>query len=303
MADFLNALIEFLKKLLAILQPPVEPPPVEPPPVEPPPSEPAVTDVKWGILKSRRIENGLTLAGKFTPAVVQIQDRPVADGRKGAPIPVLAPAMEYIAKINDAQGLQYAQSVGKMWINSAYADGETPKAESISVQHNYVSWDKEQSGCAKLRCFKNTESFPFDPALVNWQTRSDLFFKAQATNLDNTKYILVGADISCYLPLMSRSSGGGTGELWLALDEIEPFPQLPVVVTVLPEFPGTHLNVRDKPNGLLVAQYLSGEPVVVLEYRTTGTDVWGRTSKGWICLRMGNEEFTTWHLDTPCVVY
>lgn len=287
-------------------EPEPEPEPVPEP--EPQPEPPVVVnDVKFGILKKQRIENGLTLAGRFTPAVVQLNDRPVADGRKGQQIPVLRSAQDYLRAINDDPGFKYAMSVHMMWINSDYEPGETPRAESIGSQLNFVSWTRELNECGLLRCFPNTQDFSvFDPVKVNWYTRPDVFWKPIATNLEGDKWINPAGDVDCFIPLMARANKGGTGELWLALKEIEPFAELPVDVTVLAS---PHLRIRKQPGQgqAVLGNYAQGKVVTLLEYRPLGASVWARTKDGWICLLLatapGERQFmTSWRLETPGVI-
>jgi len=285
-----------------------EPEPVPEPQPEPAPEpEPGVVDErKYGILRKQVIENGLTLAGKFTPATVQLQDKPIPDSRKGAPIPVLPSAWEYMRKINDDAGYKYARSVHMMWINSDYGEGETAHAESIACQLNFVSWKREENRCAGLECFPNTQDFSgFDPAKTNWYTRPELFFKAIATNLDNSQYINVAKDVDCFILLMARKSNNGTGELWLALDEIEPFPALPIEVTVA--YDGVRIRERAGIDAEILGRRNRGDKATILEYRPLGASVWGRTRDGWICLLYaplaGVRQFmTSWRLETPGVI-
>jgi len=277
----------------------------EPTPTPEPEPIPNADTVKYGILKTQIIKNGLTLNGKYTPAVVQIQDSPRPSGSKGGAIPVLPAAAEYIRKINNERGAHYAlETVGAMWINTPWNPGEIPHAESITCQHNFVSWEKEQNGCAKLRCFMNDEKFDFDPARVNWHTRPDLFFKAIALNLQG-RFINVQNDVDCFIPLMARHSNNGTGELWLALSEIEPFAELPAKVKI----EAGKLNIRKTPgmDGEDIGDYIAGEDVTLLQYRPIGASVWGRTDRGWICLLLadkpGQRDFlTSWRLETEGVI-
>lgn len=287
---------------------PIAPPPAPAPEPAPQPGPGVVNDVKYGILRYQRIENPLTLSGRFTPAVVQLQDHPAPNSGKGMVIPVLPSAWDYMRKLNNDKGYAYCRSVGDMWINSPYT-GDDAKAESISVQCNFVSWTEVVNHCMKLRCFPNNQDFSiFDPAKVNWESRPDLFFKAIATVLDGSQWINPGTNIDCYIPLMARRTNNGTGELWLAENEIEPFPELPVRVIILPKGTG-HLTVR-KSFGVeseVIGSYSTSEVVTLLEYHPIGASVWARTRDGWICLLLaempGQHRFlTSWTLETPGVI-
>ena len=283
--------------------PPVIVAPPEPAPQPEPQPAPEISTVKFGILKTQIIENGLTQNGKYTPAVVQIEDEAKPDSKKDNQVPIRSGAEHFTRAINDERGGHYAlDTVGAMWINSP------GKGESISCQHNFVSWEKEANNCAMLRCFQNDEAFDFDPAKVNWHTRSDVIFKAMAIDLQGD-FAKVGDGIDSFIPLMACSNAdGGTGELWLALDEIEPFPALPCTVTVLPGESG-HVNIRETPGllGKFAGTYDAGDGIILREYRTLGASVWARTQDGWICLLLaekpGQRDFlTSWSLETAGVI-
>ncbi len=235
------------------------------------PVSPQVDTTHFGILKTQIISNDLTKAGKYTPAVVQLQDRPIADSRKGMSLQLYDQLKAYIRATNDDKGANYAlNTVGAMWINNP------PNAESIACQHNFVTWNTEQNNCAKLICFQNDDPFQYDPQSFNWFTDSTLFFKALAINLKGN-FSKVGNGINCYIPTMARSvASGGTGELWLALDEIEEFPALPVTVTIKN----------------------TGQKATLYKYMCRGSGVWALSDIGEIQLVNYTTEYTDWHLNT-----
>ncbi len=298
------------------LAPANEPAPTpEPEPIPTPqPAPGVVNELRYGILRGFGIDNGLTNppadSGRrpgYTPAVVRINDHPSPgpvgqELKKGASIPITDSERAFVAAINNEQGAHYVNdTIGAMIINSP------GKAESISCQANFVSWPTTAQGCAKLSCFQGDEDFgKFDPAHVNWHRRPDLFFKCLAVNLQGDKRIKVANDVDAFAPLMARSKvQGGAGELWLDLKAIEPFPELPIDITI--QVPV--LNIR-KSFGLDaedIGDYISGDVVTLLEYRPIGASVWARTTDGWICLLLaehpGQRQFlTSWTLDTPGVI-
>ena len=280
-------------------------------PTPEPSSSDVVDDLQYCIIKHKPRD---AIPGKYAPDTCPLQDHPVPDRRKGAAILVMPLAWDYMRKINDDQGYKYCRSVNAMWINTAY-DQEDPDAvahaESISCGGNFLSYKKGdvENDCIKLQCFPNNQDFSiFDPQTVNWFTRPDLFFKAIAINADGD-LINVRDGVDCFIPLMARTTNNGTGELWLGLDYVELFPELPVTITVLPDDPDHKLNIRESPGiaGEDIGDYASGEQITILQYKPLGASVWGRTRDGWICLllagRPGQRQFlTSWKLNTVGVI-
>lgn len=302
-----NGKTEVLGRSTIAVEPfPVPVVPPEPGPVDPAPVDGVVDDICYGVLRFRSISNALTNAGKFTPAVVPLQDVSKPNDGKGAAIPVRKSAWNFMQKINDAAGFKYCQSIGAMWINTPYSDPLQAHGESIDCMCNVISWkqDDVKNTCYRLISFQTSDNFDsFDPNEVNWHRHPEWFIKAQSVNLNGSSWIKVRDNVDCYIPLMARSTkDGGTGELWLDMREVEPFLELPCTVKVVEEI---GLNVREKPGieNALKGSYLLGESVIILEYRPLGNMVWGRTAKGWICLRLSNGTFpTTWTLKTPRVL-
>jgi hypothetical protein len=100
-----------------------------------------------------------------------------------------------------------------------------------------------------------------------------------------------------YYPLISRNI------LWFPLEKLEPFPTLPLVVTIQA---GLGINVRQEPR--VEAQKVRAIPwgamVEILEYKPVASSVWGRIIDGWIALcyypsgSAGPQYFTTWYMQT-----
>ena len=90
----------------------------------------------------------------------------------------------------------------------------------------------------------------------------------------------------------------------MPFERIELFPKLPVKIRVNPTtFPW--LLAREKPSqtSTKTGKYLPLEPVTVEEYAPRGTNVWGRTERGWIALCLypwgGRLRYlTTWKMKT-----
>lgn len=263
--------------------------------------------MNFGII--RTIESKYLTWIKLLPATVPMQGIPSGEG-KGAALPIDSDKWHFIEAINNAKGYEYARSIGKMWINSAY-DKDIPyseaHAESIEDSGNFVSWEEENNGHLNIRAFDQQEKMMqlFDPAVINWHTRPYLFIKATATNFTRQLFN-VGKAIDCYLPLIRRTDGGGTGELWLPERKVERFPTLPYMVTVTVTN-GLRIRANYSTDSAQIGSYVYKQDIVILAYRLIGASVWGMTDKGWVCLLLadfpGQRLFTTsWVLKSQGVV-
>lgn len=283
-----------------------EPFPIDPVPEPQPEPEVVVDDIQYGVLKFQVIGNELQRMGRYTPAVVQLQDVAKPNSGKGASIPVHQSAWDFMRKINDDRGWNYCKSIGAMWINTPYTDPLNARGESIDCMCNVISWYKNdvKNGCYHIRCFQSVEDFQrFDPAKVNWHMRPELFIKAQSVNLDGSKWIKVRDGVDCYIPLMARAvRDGGTGNLWLAMSEVEPYPSLPCKVKVA-KTDGLYVRQLPDTESAIIRAYSYEEEITLLEYAPLGAWIWGRTKLGWVCLRNNYGEFlTSWVLETPRIL-
>lgn len=284
-------------------------PPVGPAPEPPPTSVPDVqSDILYGIIRTQKIQNPLTLGGKFTPAVMRINDKsvdawPAVAGQKGAACDVTPSRQAFVDSLNsDPKGADYVNNtVGAMLINSP------GHVESLDCQHNFVSGTIIQNNCLKLNCFQSDEDFAPFMGVVNFDSRPDLIFKCLAENLGGT-FSKVGAGIDAYAPLTATSkSQGGTGEMWVGLEYLEMFPTLPVDVTITST---SGLNIHSTFSfdpATKIGAYSDGEKVTIYAYRPIGASVFGQTDKGWICLVDRRTSptgtfYTSWHLDTDGVL-
>jgi len=154
---------------------------------------------------------------RVLPSAQQMQDRPIGDD-KGAQIPVLPHMWEYIRKINDQRGYDYARSVGMLWINSKYSDTETPMATTTISGGNYFAGDVIENNHIRLLSFPyDIDTSLFSPQYHNWQQMPWMFWKCSGYDeAGNTYKVLDGVD--CYLPRIART------ELWLPLDKVQLFP-------------------------------------------------------------------------------
>ncbi len=284
--------------------------PLPPPAPNPQPTTPPVqSDIFYYIIKTHIITNELTTAEKTTPAVMRIEDKPIDDwpnaaGRKGQWTDVTDDRRAFVVSLNpDPRGSRYVNdSVGAMLIN-------TPgHVESIDCQHNILSGPGiMQNNAHKLNCFQSDENLRKFIGAVTFESRPDVIFKCLAEDI-NGIFSKVGAAIDAYAPLVARAkSQGGTGELWIGKEYVEPFPALPVNVMVTDQ---SGLNIHSVPSfdpSTVKAAYSVGETITLYAYRPIGASVFGQTDKGWICLvdrRSGPTGifYTSWHIDTDGVI-
>jgi len=163
----------------------------------------------------------------YYPDAVPMQDQPKGTG-KGDTIPVLNPWWEYMQKINTPDGYSYNRSVGAMWINIQYKDGEgnqikTPRAESIHCGGNFIAYEEETDTHVRLVSYDyRMKTADLNPAVDNWHLKPWLFWKAVAVSsggkLINPYVKSKGIDV--YFPLIRNT------ELWMNKNDLELFPDI-----------------------------------------------------------------------------
>ena len=94
-----------------------------------------------------------------------------------------------------------------------------------------------------------------------------------------------------YWPLVSDR------EVWIPLERIEPFPQLPMMVTA-----NTTQDIRKTPESKgepTGSKFSEGETKRIVEYYPSGSNVWGRIAGGgWIELYLYPKYLTSWSMAT-----
>jgi hypothetical protein len=269
---------------------------------------------------------GKTWNGKFMPATVVIADHPQSKPGKGQAIPVLLPwRNNYKAIQSDGSYRWLIETIDTMLVNSKYTPPEDPKAESITCEGNFISYDPANTveSSLRLECFAHDE----DPAAItgggplkiNWWTRPELYQKAIATD-GRGNYInpANGRDVFFALmrrdpPLFDLVKKRWTGGLWMNFEQVELFPSLPCKVRVSATAGPLPIHTSFDGGSPLIDGtgleqcYAAGESITVDEYRPRGACVWGRTDRGWICLlvatRPAERIFTTdWQLSSPGVI-
>lgn len=163
--------------------------------------------------------------------------------------------------------------------NSALFNGAGyPQMESLTMGGNIITADEQRNGWVRV----HTIDYNNPGALkeVNYVTRPDLIHKFVVVGWNRSKkvtYFVNPPPGDLYWPLVSSL------EVWMPLEYLEGFPQLPMTVTA-----NTTQAIRNLPaidslkTGFEVAKDRS---VSVVEYHASGSDVWGRLAGGgWIPL-------------------
>ena len=201
----------------------------------------------------------------------------------------------YIAALNnfDNGKLNYLKSASSGLFNSA----GFPQLESLTMGGNIVTLDRIDGGWGQVHTMNynvvgaaETENYTTTPHLVHKFVVVVWNRKTKATFWTNPPRG------SMYWPFVSGKA------VWIPMDRLEPFPILPMKVTVaidqdIRKEPGTDSETTGK-------QVHNGETVTIVEYRPRGSQVWGRISSGsrWIALFMyqktGPTYFTSWSMQT-----
>jgi hypothetical protein len=147
-------------------------------------------------------------------------------------------------------------------------------AQNISAGGNVVRILQVRNGSGLVETLFYKKAAPSASA-VNYQKTPWLVSKFTSISIDGEIGNAGGIDV--YFPLLSKDKAGS----WVDMDRVEYFPRLPVCVTVKSErnvLAGAGFGSR------VVGTLSKGAIVAVLEYMPQGSNVWGRTSQGWILL-------------------
>jgi hypothetical protein len=117
---------------------------------------------------------------------------------------------------------------------------------------------------------------------------------AQATSTNGSGAIGKWGGLDFFIPQFAKT------HLWVPRHQVEFFPSLPMTVSA--DLAG--VNIFETFDGVsqIIGRYSMGDRLEVVQYRPVGSDVWGRTKDGWICLACttagGTLYFTTWRMQT-----
>lgn len=228
-----------------------------------------------------------------TPATVPIQGAPDGTG-KGKSFPYPLKWVEQCAKWNSPKAQQKLFQPHAFLVNTENTgkNGE-PIAEMISMSGNIVAWEKVENNHYNILSFLRGE----DPQSIlgiqniNWQDYPHLVVKAGAISPTGVRS-KIGAGLDIYYALLTESYNA-----WVDASQVEPFPILPAHVKI-DAFWGLKIRAGYGIEFERTGYYPVGTAVDILEYRSRGAEVWGRTSDGWICLQNNSLFYTSWRMST-----
>jgi len=189
---------------------------------------------------------------------------------------------------NDERKLRYLKSP----ITALFNTAGFPQMESLTMGGNIVTLGEIQGQWARVNTLDY--SGPPNTAEVNYFTRPDLVHKFVVVGWKRSSKttILVNpprGDI--YYPFVSRRA------VWVQMERLEPFPILPMVVTA-----NTDLYIQPQPGPEIEEtkfQLLAGESETLVAYYPSGSNIWGRLSRGgWIPLLFYPKYTTSWTMET-----
>jgi hypothetical protein len=201
------------------------------------------------------------------------------------------PWLEFVQHINGGRKAKpYKAMMRKFggWNNEGTFN--SPKIESLSWWGSTLELTGVSGRYALIKTF-DFRSSPPNPKAYNYGSHPELIHQFTAISKTGKMYLL-GRGYRAYSILISR------GPLYVPLDRIELFPELPRVerITI------GRLNIRANPTlrAKRVGQYKRGEEVRIVEYALRGPSVWGKTDRGWIAIGLASDrrKFTTWGMKT-----
>lgn len=200
---------------------------------------------------------------------------------------------------SQAWSIQYTPRV---WLVNV-ADGS--REEYITTAGNVVSFYGITDNHIQVRAFNPYE----DPAGViglenmSYLTQPDLFHKVTAMSHDGKVYN-PGPNLDMYHIITTNGENWQddvgvihSPQAFMSLNQVELFPGLPMPVTIKV----LSLRVRSSYSTAApqVGSYYYGQKPTIYDYRPRGSDVWGRTDLGWICLQQNRSFYTDWYMQTP----
>lgn len=189
---------------------------------------------------------------------------------------------------NDAVRIRYVKGIKTGLFNTA----GFPQLESLTMGGNIITLIRVQGDWGLV----NTMPYAGPPsaAEVNYFTRPDWVHKFTVVSWRrSTKTTLVirppKGDI--YWPLVSRRP------VWIQMERVEPFPILPMTVTVRKKL---YIQTTPGPSVEKTGRVLAeGESVTLMEYYPSGSNVWARLQTGgWIPIMLYPQYTTSWSMET-----
>ena len=239
-----------------------------------------VTREAWGYKSRTDPLNPLRikgLSGRQAPETCRYE------GGKGSLVLGIS-VSKLIMAINTLAGAKYALHTAGGWVNRR---GGEDKVQQLSFACNVVEVTSILGQRNYIRSLDNSKTAPqityeSDPCVIH-----------SFTVVEPSGYTITTPKGLALIIVV------GTTPLWIATDDLEFFPTLPVDVSLNVNA----LNVRNAPAGDWVRTLLRDvAPVTILEYRPRASNVWGRIGANeWIALchsTISGWYPTTWHMAT-----
>lgn len=189
--------------------------------------------------------------------------------------------------------LNYLKAEGTALFNST----GFPQLESLTMGGNVITLDEIQGNWGRVHTMEYGQVGSAETE--NYTTRPDIVHKfvlvVWSRQSKSTYWSGNTPQGALYWPLVSSKP------VWISMDRVEPFPILPMEVTI-----SKAQETRKEPgrDGPLTGKTLSvGETVTITQYHLSGSQVWGRLQSGrWIALftyeKTGPTFFTSWEMET-----
>ncbi len=223
------------------------------------------------------------------PATVSLSRTAAGHSKDRFRIP--KPWLEFVQEINGGERAKPYKALMRRaggWNNMGSLN--SPKIESLSWWGSALELTGVSGRYARVKTF-NFRSRPPNPRAFNYESHPELIQQFTSINKEG-KMFLLGRGYRAYSILISR------GPLYVPLDRIELFPEVPRVESITIG----RLNIRANPTlrAERVGQYKRGERVRIVDYALRGPSVWGKTDIGWIAIGLATDsrKFTTWGMKT-----
>lgn len=225
-------------------------------------------DYQWMSYKSRTVTPGWG-GNPTTPETVPLY---VNSGRADKDDVVLSEAwFKYLDELNNDRAYKFIISPPAGWFNRNKA------ADSLGFGGNVVQVLSADKKSAKIKAF-HFKDRPPSASVVNFRSTPWLVQKFTAITKDG-KVVNPADDVDVYTFIIGR------GDLYVPLERIEYFPQLPAVVKVqLTKAFGLEIKQEPSLKSKTVGKYATLKNITINSYAPLGTDVWGHTDKGWVQL-------------------
>ncbi len=169
---------------------------------------------------------------------------------------------------------------------------ELPRAEGISSGGNVVLILETRNGSARIKMIDIKENVP-DPENFNYSNVPWLITKFTSVSAEGANGNAGGIDV--YFPNLANNDCG----YWVEMDRVELFPKLPFDAVAQRDI--AFFNEASPSSGGS-GSLGAGGTIKILEYLPQGSDVWGRTDRGWFLLEyqiQGQPVYTTsWSMQT-----